>query len=946
MRTNPQGRALRALAPHPWLRPLLQRGARHRHRQVPRRPTRPGEPRPEPIAEPRGARRRRSDARHEPASASPASGRIDRDKPVRFTFDGKAYDGPRRRHARLGAARQRRPPRRPLVQVPPAARHPVGRRGGAERARRHRPRRRPLRAEHARHGRRSSTTASRRTARTAGRRSPSTSARSTTASSQLFSAGFYYKTFMWPKRFWNKVYEPSSAAPPASASRPTEPDPDRYASRFAHCDVLVVGAGPAGLAAALAAAAAGAKVILVDEQAELGGCAALRARRRRSTASRPGTGSPARSPTLAALPNVTLLPRTTAFGYYHQNLVGLCRAPHRPSRRRCRPARRASGCGRCAPSRSCSPRAPSSGRWSSPATTGPASCWPAPARTYLNRYGVTVGDRAVVVTAHDSAWHAAFDLAEAGVDRRRDRRRARGPSTPALLADGAGASASRPCSAAPSPAPSGRLRVAAVRVNRVEPAARSAPARDIACDARADVAAAGRPRAPLLATARQARLGRGGRRRSCRASRPRTCRSPAPAAAASGSRRRSTDGAAAGAAAARDAGCAAAVAGASPSLRRARRRPASACRELPDRPRPAPRQGLRRLPERRHRQGHPARGARGLPLDRARQALHHHRHGDRPGQDVEHQRPGDRRRRARQGRRPQVGPTTFRPPYTPVTFGAFAGYHRGDLFELDAHDADPRLGRGARRRVRADVGLWQRARYFPRAGEDMHAAVARECRPVRAGVGMFDASTLGKIEVVGPDAAEFMNRMYTNAWTKLEPGRCRYGLMLGEDGFIFDDGVVGRLAPDRFHVTTTTGGAARVLNHMEDYLQTEWPDLEGLAHLDHRAVGGDRGAGPERPRGARAAGRGHRPRPTRRSRTWRCAKARSAACRRGCSACRFTGELGFEVNVPARLRPAPSGRRSARPASTTASRPTAPRPCTCCAPRRATSSSARTPTAR
>jgi len=124
-----------------------------------------------------------------------------------------------------------------------------------------------------------------------------------------------------------------------------------------------------------------------------------------------------------------------------------------------------------------------------------------------------------------------------------------------------------------------------------------------------------------------------------------------------------------------------------------------------------------------------------------------------------------------------------------------------------------------------DVGLWKRARYFPRPGEDMHAAVARECKAVRTAAGIFDASTLGKIEVVGPDAAEFMNRLYTNAWTKLEPGRCRYGLMLSEAGFVMDDGVVGRLAPDRFHVTTTTGGAPRVLHHMEDFLQTEFMDL-------------------------------------------------------------------------------------------------------------------------
>jgi sarcosine oxidase subunit alpha len=108
----------------------------------------------------------------------------------------------------------------------------------------------------------------------------------------------------------------------------------------------------------------------------------------------------------------------------------------------------------------------------------------------------------------------------------------------------------------------------------------------------------------------------------------------------------------------------------------------------------------------------------------------------------------------------------------------------------------------------------------------MHAAVLRECKTVRDSAGLFDASTLGKIEVVGADAAEFMNLLYTNPWSKLEVGRCRYGLMLNEAGFVMDDGVVGRITEDRFHVTTTTGGAPRVLNHMEDYLQTEFPNLK------------------------------------------------------------------------------------------------------------------------
>jgi sarcosine oxidase subunit alpha len=124
-----------------------------------------------------------------------------------------------------------------------------------------------------------------------------------------------------------------------------------------------------------------------------------------------------------------------------------------------------------------------------------------------------------------------------------------------------------------------------------------------------------------------------------------------------------------------------------------------------------------------------------------------------------------------------------------------------------------------------DVSQWKRARYFPRPGEDMPAAVARECRAVRSSVGIFDATTLGKIEVVGPDAQTFLSRMYVNGFATLAVGRSRYGVLCRDDGFVYDDGVIARIAKDRYHVTTTTGGAARVFGMMEDYLQTEWPDL-------------------------------------------------------------------------------------------------------------------------
>jgi sarcosine oxidase subunit alpha len=174
---------------------------------------------------------------------------------------------------------------------------------------------------------------------------------------------------------------------------------------------------------------------------------------------------------------------------------------------------------------------------------------------------------------------------------------------------------------------------------------------------------------------------------------------------------------------------------------------------------------------------------------------------------------------------PQVGLTAFRMPYTPVSFGSFAGISRGDLFD-PVRTTPTHAWAEAQGAVFENVGLWKRARYFPQTGENMHAAVARECRAVRNACGIFDASTLGKIDVAGPDAAEFMNRLYVNNWSNLGVGRSRYGVLLREDGFIYDDGVVARTGAGRFHVTTTTGGAPRVLAMMEDYRQTEWPELD------------------------------------------------------------------------------------------------------------------------
>jgi sarcosine oxidase subunit alpha len=170
------------------------------------------------------------------------------------------------------------------------------------------------------------------------------------------------------------------------------------------------------------------------------------------------------------------------------------------------------------------------------------------------------------------------------------------------------------------------------------------------------------------------------------------------------------------------------------------------------------------------------------------------------------------------------GPSNARPPAAPVSFAALAGPFGGPLLDpvrvTPMHEAH--VERDA---VFEDVGQWKRPRFFPRDGEDLDAAVARECLAVRGGVGLLDASTLGKIDVVGPDAGRFLDRMYTNRMSNLAVGAIRYGLMLGLDGMVLDDGVAMRLAEERFLVTTTTGGAATVLDRFEEWLQTEWPDL-------------------------------------------------------------------------------------------------------------------------
>ncbi len=173
----------------------------------------------------------------------------------------------------------------------------------------------------------------------------------------------------------------------------------------------------------------------------------------------------------------------------------------------------------------------------------------------------------------------------------------------------------------------------------------------------------------------------------------------------------------------------------------------------------------------------------------------------------------------------ELGTTTFRLPYTPVTFGALAGRHIKEFFDVERTTPMHQwhIDYGA---LFEDVGQWKRAWYYPKENENMLQAVNREVKATRKGIGILDASTLGKIDIKGKDASEFLNRVYTNSWSKLNIGKCRYGLMLGDDGMVIDDGVTSRLGENHYIMTTTTGNAATVMSKLEDWLQTEWPELK------------------------------------------------------------------------------------------------------------------------
>jgi sarcosine oxidase subunit alpha len=637
--------------------------------------------------------------------------------------------------------------------------------------------------------------------------------------SPLFSAGFYYKTFIGPTRKAWMFYERFIRAAAGLGKPPLEPDPDRYEKAHAFCDLLVVGGGPAGLAAALAAGRSGARVVLVEEDASLGG----------ALLSCPGGGAEdawlaTTTAELAALPNVRVMTRTTAFGAYDNLVFGLVErvSDHlaeppafQPRQRywvlRTRKAVIATG------------------MIERPLVFAnndlPGVMLASAARSYVNRYGVLPGRRVVVFTNNDGAYEAAFELAAKGaevtvVDLRRqvdEALAARARKAGLELLAGRALAAVK-----------GGMRVKAVEVMEFDADRMTCGAVQtrLQCDLLA-VSGGWTPTLHLLAQRGSKPIFDEGRSMLLPGELPQGYRVTGAAAGLLSLGAGIADGFEQGRAAAVDCGQTAAkpdetlVAGLpsdDPSIG------ITPVWVVPD---AADAKPAKKFVDLQH----------DVKTDDIALA---HREGYR---SVEHLKryttlgmAADQGKTANvnalaimAGLRSQeinaVGTTVYRPPYRPVTIGALAGPETGQHFRptrrSPMHDWHARNGA-----VFATTGLWLRPQYFPKTGESLREAYVREAAAARQGVGLVDVSSLGKIDVQGPDAATFLDRVYVNGWQTLKVGMARYGVMLRPDGIVLDDGTTSRISEHHYFMTTTTAGAGKVMTFLEYLLQTAWPDLK------------------------------------------------------------------------------------------------------------------------
>ncbi len=640
---------------------------------------------------------------------------------------------------------------------------------------------------------------------------------------KFMTAGFYNKTFMWPRSFWMKLYEPVIRRAAGWGRAPTVSDPDIYDRMQCHADVLVIGGGPTGLAAALEAGRAGARVVLVDEQKELGG--SLLSLNREIDGKTAIEWIEQAKAELAEMPDVRILTRTMLFGYYdHNYLVALeQKTDHLPLKDRSGKVRQ----------RVWHFRAKqvvlATGAHERPLVFAdndrPGIMLSGSVLTYLNRYGVFPGKNIVLFTNNDSAYETALALhAErlkivAVIDVRND--------VTGELPDKVRELGIQVLEGHAITATNGRKRVSSVEVRAIDPGADKYTGHSINFEC--DLVAMSGGWSPVIHLFSQSQG-------KLKYDDDRVCYVPEKSVqeqqiAGSCSGEFLTEdclnnGGVAGRIAAKKAGFSPKKEHEPLTVQEPEMGKMEPFWVVPGNV-PVGEGSAKHFVD---LQNDTTAADIALAIREGFESSEHVKRYTLTGFGTD------------QGKTSNinalgilagildkpladVGTTTFRPPYTPVSYGALAGRNLGnwsDPVRVTAiHDWHQKNGA-----LFENVGQWHRPWYYPKTAEKMQDALNRECLAVRNSIGVLDASTLGKIDIKGPDAAEFLNRVYTNAWMKLGVGKVRYGLMCHEDGMVFDDGTTARLADDHFLMTTTSGNAAAVLDWLEEYLQTEWPDLK------------------------------------------------------------------------------------------------------------------------
>ncbi|MCS4505981.1 sarcosine oxidase subunit alpha family protein [Arhodomonas aquaeolei] len=621
-------------------------------------------------------------------------------------------------------------------------------------------------------------------------------------------AGFYYKTFMWPAAFWEKVYEKRIRQAAGLGRAAGEPDPDHYEHAHAHADVVIAGAGPAGLMAALAAGRSGARVILLEERPWLGGRLCME---REELNGQPAIGWVAAAEAeLEGMSNVRVLQRTTLTGAYDHTVLS---ALERVADHLAEPP----------------PGTPRQRLWILRAqrvvlATGaferplvfddndlPGIMLASAVRGYLNRFAVAPGRRFVVATTNDDAYRTAFDLAASGLDVAAvlDARDDPGPAAEHARAQGIRVLTG----ALPGRARGGHALKAVDVVDHGGSALERIP-----CDCLA-VSGGYTPDVSLIS---QTGL------------KPEWDEAIAAFVPGEGQQAYRCAGASAGAFDLKSCLHQGLTAGTEAVRLSGFTVIAEAQPPAVSTDSPAPLQPVWRVPGTGKAfvdyQNDVTAGDVELANREGFQSVEHLKRYTTLGMATDQGKTSNVNGLAllarAQGRPiPEVGTTRFRPPAGPVAIGAFAGHRRGRDFAPVRRTAMFRWheAHGARY---VDAGHWLRPSCYPRHGEDIAAALRREAATVRRAVGICDVSTLGKIDVFGTDAGEFLSRIYINGFRKLAVGRVRYGAMLRHDGHLLDDGTTSRLAEDHFVMTTTTANAARVLAHLEFHAQVAWPELD------------------------------------------------------------------------------------------------------------------------